>query len=81
MSDSGLVDGGYDYDRHMRPITGSGIFFSGATGRVGDATVDAQLKNLDAGFPPATNNDAILAALLQHNEDNFSKLTVDNRSQ
>ena len=33
------------------------------------------------GFRPATDNDAILAALLQHEEDNFSKLTVKNRSQ
>ena len=33
------------------------------------------------GFRPATDNDAILAALLQHEEDNFSNLTVENRSQ
>ena len=33
------------------------------------------------GFWPATNNDAILTALLQHEEYNFSKLTVENRSQ
>ena len=30
---------------------------------------------------PATYNDAIIAALLQHKEDNFSKLTVENRSK
>ena len=30
---------------------------------------------------PATNNDAIIAALLQHQEDNFSKLTYENRSK
>ena len=28
---------------------------------------------------PATDNDAIIAVLLQHEEDNFSKLTVKNR--
>ena len=33
---------------------------------------------INKGFQPATNSDAILAALLQHEEDNFSKLTVKN---
>ena len=28
---------------------------------------------------PATNNDVILATLLQHEEDNFTKLMVKNR--
>ena len=32
-------------------------------------------------FSPATYNNAIIAALLQHEEDNFSKLTVENRSK
>ena len=32
------------------------------------------------GFWPATDNDAILDALLQHEEDNFSKLMIENRS-
>ena len=30
---------------------------------------------------PATNNNAIIDTLLQHKEDNFLKMTVDNRSQ
>ena len=30
---------------------------------------------------PCHHNDAIVAALLQHNEDNFSKLTDENRSK
>ena len=30
---------------------------------------------------PATNNDAIIAVLLQNKEDNLSKLTVKNRSK
>ena len=30
---------------------------------------------------PATDNDAILATLLQHNEDNFLKLTAENRTK
>ena len=30
---------------------------------------------------PATNNDAILAALLHHNEDNFLKLMAKNRTK
>ena len=33
------------------------------------------------GIWPATNNGAILSALLQHEEDNFLKLTVENISQ
>ena len=33
--------------------------------------------SINEGFRPATDNDAILAALLQHKEDNFSKLTVE----
>ena len=37
--------------------------------------------SINEGFRPATNNDAILVALLQHEEDNFLKLTVENRSQ
>ena len=37
--------------------------------------------SINEGFRPATDNDAILAALLQHEEDNFSKPTVENRSQ
>ena len=37
--------------------------------------------SINKGFWPATNNDAIIAAFLQHKEDNFSKLTVKNRSQ
>ena len=36
---------------------------------------------INKGFLPATDNDTILAALLQHEEDNFSKLMVKNRSQ
>ena len=32
-------------------------------------------------FSPATDNDAIIAALLQHQEDNFLKLTDKNRSK
>ena len=38
-------------------------------------------QNINEVFWPSTNNDAILAALLQHEEKNFSKLTVKNRSQ
>ena len=34
--------------------------------------------SINKGFRPATDNDAILAALLQHKEDNFSKLTIEN---
>ena len=30
---------------------------------------------------PATDNDAIITALLHHEEDNFSKLTDENRSK
>ena len=37
--------------------------------------------SINEGFRPATDNDAILAALLQHEEDNFSKPTVENRCQ
>ena len=37
--------------------------------------------SINKGFRPATDNDTILAVLLQHEEDNFSKLTVENRSQ
>ena len=32
-------------------------------------------------FSPAIDNDAIISVLLQHEEDNFSKLTVENRSK
>ena len=32
-------------------------------------------------FRPDTNKDAIIAALLEHKEDNFSKLMVENRPQ
>ena len=34
--------------------------------------------SINRGFRLATNNDAILAALLHHEEDNFLKLTVEN---
>ena len=37
--------------------------------------------SINEGFLPATKNYAILAALLQHEEDNFLKRTVKNRSQ
>ena len=36
---------------------------------------------INKGFRPATDNDTILAALLQQEEDNFLKLIVKNRSQ
>ena len=36
---------------------------------------------INEGFQPATDNDAILTTLLQHDEEYFSKLTVKNRSQ
>ena len=36
--------------------------------------------SINEGFRTATNNDAILAALLQHEEDNISKPIVKNRS-
>ena len=32
-------------------------------------------------FSPATDNDAIISALLQHQEENFSKVTDKNRSK
>ena len=32
-------------------------------------------------FQPATDNDEILSVLLQHKEDNFSKLTDESRSK
>ena len=32
-------------------------------------------------FSPATDNNAIIATLLQHQEDKFSKLTDENRSK
>ena len=37
--------------------------------------------SINKGFWPATDNDAIPASLLQHEEDFFSKLTVKNISQ
>ena len=37
--------------------------------------------SINEGFQPATNNHAIRAALLQHKEDNFLKMTVENISQ
>ena len=40
-----------------------------------------QRANINKGFQPATNNDAILATFLQHEQDNFSKMTDKNRSQ
>ena len=43
-----------------------------------EANITAQ--NLESCWP-ATNNNAILAALLQHKEDNFSKMTDKNRSE
>ena len=36
---------------------------------------------INGGFRPVTDNDAILSVLLQHKEDKFSKLTVENRPQ
>ena len=37
--------------------------------------------SINEGFWTANNNDAILATLLQHKEDTFSKLTIKNKSQ
>ena len=37
--------------------------------------------SINKGFQPTTDDDAILATLLQHEEDNFSKLTVKLLSQ
>ena len=34
LGEAGLLDEEYDYDRHMKPITGSGVYFSGANGGV-----------------------------------------------
>ena len=38
-------------------------------------------QSINRGFWPAADNDAILTALFQHEEDNFSKLAVGNRYQ
>ena len=37
--------------------------------------------SINGGFQPDTNNHVILSKLFQHEEDNFSKLRVKNRSQ
>ena len=37
--------------------------------------------SINKGFLSVTNTNAIFAALLHHNEDNFSKMTVGNKSQ
>ena len=37
--------------------------------------------SINEGFQTDTDNDAILAALLQNEEDSFSKMTVKNISQ
>ena len=36
---------------------------------------------INKGFLPATDNDAIFAALSKHKQDNFSTLTAENRLQ
>lgn len=47
IASAGLLDDDYDYDQHMKPITGTGIFFSGETGHVADATGDIRSKDVD----------------------------------
>eukprot|EP00978_Attheya_sp_CCMP212_P021302 scaffold62017_cov51-Attheya_sp.AAC.4 len=37
----------YDYNKHMQPITGSGVFFSGASGHLADANRDPRSKPLE----------------------------------
>ena len=37
--------------------------------------------SINEGFQPATDNNAILKTLLQHEEDNFLKLTVENNME
>ena len=34
LGEAGLLDDEYDYERHMKPITGSGVYFSGSHGGV-----------------------------------------------
>lgn len=44
VAGAGLLNDGYNYDRHLLPITGSGIFYSGDTGRTADAARDPRSK-------------------------------------
>uniref|UniRef100_A0A7S2R514 Protein LTV1 homolog n=1 Tax=Eucampia antarctica TaxID=49252 RepID=A0A7S2R514_9STRA len=34
LDQAGLLDEDYNYDRHMKPITGSGVYFSGDSGKL-----------------------------------------------
>eukprot|EP00566_Odontella_aurita_P021830 CAMPEP_0113552080 /NCGR_PEP_ID=MMETSP0015_2-20120614/14871_1 /TAXON_ID=2838 /ORGANISM="Odontella" /LENGTH=235 /DNA_ID=CAMNT_0000453023 /DNA_START=72 /DNA_END=776 /DNA_ORIENTATION=- /assembly_acc=CAM_ASM_000160 len=43
---AGLVNDEYNYDRHLLPITGSGVFFSGDTGRSANGTVDPRSRTV-----------------------------------
>ena len=45
IASAGLLDDEYDYEKHLKPITGSGIFFSGDTGHVATATDDARARD------------------------------------
>ena len=45
IASAGLLEDKYDYEMHLKPITGSGIFFSGDTGHVTSATNDARARD------------------------------------
>jgi len=51
IASAGLLDDDYDYDQHLRPITGTGIFFSGETGHVADATGDVRSRDVPVPVP------------------------------
>jgi len=45
IASAGLLDDEYDYEKHLKTITGSGVFFSGDTGHVASATADARARD------------------------------------
>ena len=49
IAQAGLLDDKYDYDQHLKPITGTGIYFSGETGHVADATADVRSRDVLKG--------------------------------
>ena len=43
IASAGLLEDTYDYDRHLLPITGTGVFFSGESGHIADADEDNRI--------------------------------------
>lgn len=46
IASAGLLEDTYDYDRHLLPITGTGVFFSGESGHIADAARDSRSRDV-----------------------------------